>query len=212
MKKSLLQKPIKKILLEHGFEHIKNENYAILAGDHKTKIILQIPNGKNGKGLVLGAQFSDFGQFDGLITHATMRQFDYAYELAYAESYEYTEGQIQEVLSRLLNDYKPYVSDGVSEIKKRINTWTFGDLSDMERDLILRYLDLPGIDPYSSEYQNEVADRLSNGGSQYIPLSEYLEHKNFYDGYQKWDAKIHIDEKNGQVAIHFPVQRKWYQQ
>ena len=153
MKKSLLQKPIKKILLEHGFEHIKNENYAILAGDHKTKIILQIPNGKNGKGLVLGAQFSDFGQFDGLITHATMRQFDYAYELAYAESYEYTEGQIQEVLSRLLNDYKPYVSDGVSEIKKRINTWTFGDLSDMERDLILRYLDLPGIDPYSSEYQ-----------------------------------------------------------
>ena len=34
----------------------------------------------------------------------------------------------------------------------------------------------------------------------------------FKDGYQKWDAQIHIDEKNGQVAIHFPVQRKWYQQ
>lgn len=212
MKKSLLQKPIKNFLSEHGFEHVKNEHYAILAGDHKTKIILQIPNGKNGKGFVLGAQFSDFGQFDGLITHATMRQFDYAYELAYAESYEYTEGQIQEVLSRLLNDYKPYVSDGVSEIKKRINTWTFGDLSDMERDLILRYLDLPGIDPYSSEYQNEVADRLSNGGSQYIPLSEYLEHKDFYDGYQKWNAEICVDEKYGQVGIHFSVQRKWYQQ
>ena len=48
MKKSLLQKPIKSFLLEHGFEHVKNENYAILAGDRKTKLILQIPNGKNG--------------------------------------------------------------------------------------------------------------------------------------------------------------------
>ena len=212
MKKSLLQQPIKKILLEHGFEHIKNENYAIIAGDNKTKIILKIPNGKNGNGFVLGAQFSDFGQFDGLISHATMRQFDYAYELAYAESYEYTEGQIKEVVYRLLNDYQLYISDGISEIKKHLEAWTFGDLSDMERDSILRYFGLPGIDPYSLEYQNEVADRLSNGGSRYITLSEYLEHKNFYDGYQKWDAKIHIDEKNGQVAIHFPVQRKWYQQ
>ena len=96
--------------------------------------------------------------------------------------------------------------------KKHLEAWTFGDLSDMERDSILRYFGLPGIDPYSLEYQNEVADRMSNGGSQYITLPEYLEHKNFYDGYQKWDAQIHIDEKNGQVAIHFPVQRKWYQQ
>ena len=212
MKKSLLQKPIKKILLERGFEHIKNENYAIIAGDNKTKIILKIPNGKNGNGFVLGAQFSDFGQFDGLITHATMRQFDYAYELAYAESYEYTEGQIKEVVYRLLNDYQLYISDGISEIKKHLEAWTFGVLSDMERDSILRYFGLPGIDPYSLEYQNEVADRMSNGGSQYITLSEYLEHKEFYDGYQKWDAQIHIDEKNGQVAIHFPAQRKWYQQ
>ena len=46
MKKSLLQKPIKNFLLEHGFEQVKNENYAILAGDRKTKLILKIPNGK----------------------------------------------------------------------------------------------------------------------------------------------------------------------
>ena len=212
MKKSLLQRPIKKILLEYGFEHVKNENYAIIAGDNRTKIILKIPSGKNGKGFVLGAQFSDFGQFDGLITHATMRQFDYAYELAYAETYEYTDEQIEAVMSRLLNDYRLYISDGVSEIKKRIDTWTFGDLSDQERDAILRYLELPVTEPYSAEYQNKVADHMSNGGSQYITLSEYLEHKDFYDGYQKWDAEIHIDEKNGQVAIHFPAQRKWYQQ
>ena len=212
MKKALLQQPIKKILLEYGFEHVKNENYAIAAGDHRTKIILKIPNGKNGNGFVLGAQFSDFGQFDGLITHAIMRQFDYAYELAYAESCAYTDGQIGEVMTRLLSDYGPYISGGASEIKKRLDTWTFGDLSDMDRDAVLRYLGLPGIEPYSSEYQNQVADRMENGGARYIPLSEYLEHRDFYDGYQKWDAEISVDEKNGQVAIQFPVRREWYQQ
>jgi hypothetical protein len=212
MKKSLLQKPIKKVLSEYGFEHIKGENYAINAKDNKTKIILKIPNGKNGNGFVLGAQFSDFGEFDGFITHATMRQFDYAYELAYAESYEYTEEQIQEVLSRLLDNYKVYIDEGASAIKERIDTWTFGDLSDMDRDAILRYLELSGIDPYSSEYQKEVADRMINGGAVYISLSEYLEHKDFYDSYQNFNAKICIDEKSKQVTINFFAQRKWYQQ
>ena len=198
MKKSLLQKPIKKILSEYGFEHIKNENYAINAKDNKTKIILKIPNGKNGNGFVLGAQFSDFGEFDGFIT--------------YAESYEYTEEQIQEVLSRLLDNYKVYIDEGASAIKERIDTWTFGDLSDMDRDAILRYLELSGIDPYSSEYQKEVADRMINGGAVYISLSEYLEHKDFYDSYQNFNAKICIDEKSKQVTINFFAQRKWYQQ
>ncbi len=212
MKKSLLQKPIKKVLSEYGFEHIKNENYAINAKDNKTKIILKIPNGKNGNGFVLGAQFSDFGEFDGFITHATMRQFDYAYELAYAESYEYTEEQIQEVLSRILDNYKVYINEGASAIKEHIDTWTFGDLSDMDRDAILRYFELSGIDGYSSEYQKEVADRMINGGAVHISLSEYLEHKDFYDSYQNFNAKICIDEKSEQVTINFFAQRKWYQQ
>ena len=212
MKKTLLQKPIKNILLEYGFEHVKNESYAITAKDNKTKIILKIPNGKNGNGFVLGAQFSDFGTFDGLIAHAIMRQFDYAYELAYAESYEYSAEQIEEILYRLLEDYKVYISEGASAIKERIDTWTFGDLSDMYRDVILRYFELPGIEPYSLEYQNEVVSRMVDGGAINISLSEYLEHKDFYDSYQNFKAKICIDEKRKQVTINFFAQRKWYQQ
>lgn len=212
MKKSLLQKPIKKILLEYGFEHIKNESYAITARDNKTKIILKIPNGKNGNGFVLGAQFSDFGLFDGLIAHAIMRQFDYAYELAYAESYEYSIKQIEEILYRLLEDYKAYICEGASAIKDRIDTWTFGDLSDIDRNAILRYFELPGIDPYSSEYQNEVISSMVNGGAMNISLSEYLEHKAFYDSYQNFNAKVCIDDKRERVTIDFFSQRKWYQQ
>ena len=212
MKKSLLQKPIKKILLEYGFEHIKNESYAINAKDNKTKIILKIPSGKNGNGFVLGAQFSDFGAFDGLIAHAIMRQFDYAYELAYAESYEYSAEQIEEILYCLLEDYKVYICAGAPAIKERIDTWTFGDLSDAYRDAVLRYFELPGIDPYSSEYQNEVVSSMDNGGAIDIPLSEYFEHKDFYDSYQTFNAKIRIDDKSGHVTIDFSAQRKWYQQ
>ncbi|MBE6578820.1 MAG: hypothetical protein E7651_03315 [Ruminococcaceae bacterium] len=212
MKKALLQKPIKDILLEHGFEQIKNEEYAINAHDNKTKLILKIPNGKNGNGFVLGAQFSDFGQFDGSIANATMRQFDHTYDLAYGTTYEYTTEQIRETVFRILEDYKVYFREGASAIKERIDTWTFGDFSDLNKDAVLRYLGLSGIDPYSSEYQSEVADRMSDGGAMSISLSEYVDHKAFYDGYQKFHAKISVDEKHEQVTIHFYGQRKWYQQ
>ena len=212
MKKSLLQKPIKPILIENGFEHVKNDNYAIMAGDAKTKLILSIPNGKNGHGFVLGAQFSDFGAFDGMLSHATMRQFDYAHEIAFPETYEYTEEQIQEVLHWLLNEYSVYIANGVSAIKERVNEWTFGDFSERERDSILRYLGLPGIDPYSKSYQEEKAAQMSGGGGISMPLSEYLEHKDFYDGYEDYNAKICVDEKQNQVTIHFYPKSKWYQQ
>ena len=83
MKKSILQKPIKQVLIIKGFEHIKNNDYALICGDKKTKLILRIPDGKNGHGFVLAAQFADFGAFDGNFSNAVMKQYDFAYELAY---------------------------------------------------------------------------------------------------------------------------------
>ena len=211
MKKSLLQKPIKEILFKRGFEHIKGDSFAINSDDGITKIIIRIPSGKNGCGFLLGAQFADFGTFDGLITNATMRQFDYSYELAYPESHEYTDEQIQEVTSRLLADYDVYIKEGAAAIKARIDNWTFGNLSDYIRDKILRYFGLKGIDQYSLEYQGTVAERMINGGAEFIALSEYLDHKEFYDNYQNFNAKIIVDEKSDQVMICFS-DRKWYQQ
>ena len=213
MKKSLLQKQIKNFLLEHGFEQFKNENYAILAGDCKTKLILKIPNGKNGSGFVLGAQFEDFGTFDGILTNAVMRQFDFAYELAFPQTYEYTDEQIADVLQRLWTAYLPYINEGAEAIKARIDQWTFGDNSEKERGLVLRYFGFPGIDPYSKEYQEEKADFMNDhGGMIVIPLQEYLEHREFYDNYQNYHAKISMDKKYNEVQIHFFSQPKWYQQ
>ena len=213
MKKSLLQKPIKNFLSEHGFEHVKNENFAILAEGRKTKLILKIPNGKNGSGFVLGAQFGDFGAFDGILSNAVMRQFDFAYELAFPQTYEYTDEQIADVLQRLWMAYLPYITEGAEAIKTRIDQWTFGDNSEKERDQILRYFGFSGIDPYSKEYQEEKADFMNDhGGMIVIPLQEYLEHREFYDNYQNYHAKIEIDQKYHEVKIHFFSQPKWYQQ
>jgi len=212
MKKSTLQKPIKQILAERGFAHVKGDSYAVDLGDGKTKIILGIPSGKNGRGFVFGVQFADLGPYDGLIAHAVMRQYDYAYELAYPESYEYTDLQIQEVVRRLLADYEIYLREGVSAIRKRIDAWTFGDLSDASRDTILRYLGLDGTDPYSMAYRDQIAEQMVDGGSMCLPLSEYLGHKDFYDSYLDCNAKICIDQEREQVTIQFFAQRKWYQQ
>ena len=86
MKKSILQKPIKQVLISKGFEHIKNNDYALISADKKTKLILRIPDGKNGHGFILAAQFTDFGTFDGNFSNAVMKQYDFAYDLAFVPS------------------------------------------------------------------------------------------------------------------------------
>ena len=80
MKKSIIQKPIKLILISKGFEHVKNNDYALMSGDKKTKLILRIPDGKNGQGFILAAQFADFGSFDGNFSNTVMKQYDFAYK------------------------------------------------------------------------------------------------------------------------------------
>ena len=92
MKKSALQKPIKEILLGKGFERINPNDYAITAGDGSTKLILRIPDGK--KGFILAVQFADFGVFDGVFANAVMRQYDFAYVMAYGDIKEYSESEM----------------------------------------------------------------------------------------------------------------------
>ena len=142
-----------------------------------------------------------------------MWQFDFAYELAFPQTYEYTDEQIDDVLQRLWTAYLPYITEGAEAIKARIDQWAFGDNSEKERDLVLRYFGFPGIDPYSKEYQEEKAEFMNDrGGMIVIPLQEYLDHQKFYDNYQNYHAKISMDKKYNEVQIHFFSQPKWYQQ
>lgn len=213
MKKSVLQKPIKELITSKGFEHIKANDYAVQAGDGVTKLILRIPSGKNGKGFVLAAQFYDFGAFDGDFSNSFMKQYDFAYELAYGESREYSESEITEATERVLNKYERYIENGATAIKERLDEWTFGDLNEQVRDAVQRYFGVKGIDPYSNEYQAEKAEDLkNNGGAIIASLQEYNSHKDFYDSYEQYGARIVVNERNESVMIDFAHARKWWQE
>ena len=212
MKKSIIQKPIKLILISKGFEHVKNNDYALMSGDKKTKLILRIPDGKNGQGFILAAQFADFGSFDGNFSNTVMKQYDFAYKLAYGESQEYRECEIIEATEHVMSAYACYITEGVNAIQGRLNEWTFGNLDEQVKDDIQRYFGLPGIDQYSDDYQKDKAEQLKrNGGAITLPIQEYTEYKAFYDAYEKYGAQILVDEKNGSVMISFASERKWWQ-
>ena len=76
MKKSELQKPIKDTIRKYGFERVKGDDYLVFSKSGNVKLILRIPDGK--RGFILGAQFSGFGYFDSVFSHAAMKQYDYA--------------------------------------------------------------------------------------------------------------------------------------
>ncbi len=212
MKKSILQKPIKQILISKGFEHIKNNDYALISADKKTKLILRIPDGKNGHGFVLAAQFTDFGAIDGNFSNAMIKQYDFAYELAYGESQDYSESEIIEATERVMSAYACYIAEGANAIKERLNEWTFGDLDEQVKDAVQRYFGLLGIDPYSDDYQKNTAEQMKqHGGAITLSMQEYTEHKTFYDAYVQYGAQILADEKNESVMISFAPERKWWQ-
>ena len=208
MKKSLLQKPIREALSELGFERVKRDDYARYSEDGQVKLILRLPDGN--KGFLLGAQLAAGGPFDGLLSHALMRQYDFAYDLAWASTKEYSEEEIRAVTDRVAESCMFYIEGGLSELRDHIQEWTFGDLDEGLRDRILLLLGLPGIDPYSDEYRRKTAEDLAGRGEIVLPLEEYMAHREFYDGYKDLSGTLSIHESANQVTIDFHG-RRWFE-
>ena len=208
MKKAALQKPIAEICRGFGFEKSKGSDYTRLDEKGDLRFVLRIPDGK--KGFVFGAQFPDLGESDGLLSHCMLRQFDFAYELAYGDTKEYTAEEIQSSAESVLDFYRPYWELGLPYLREKSKEWTFGDLNDALRNQILLRLGLSPIDPYSDEYQRETAEKLRENGEEIITLEEYLSHREFYDRYRDLGAMIRIEEKQGKVIIDFH-QPRWFE-
>lgn len=208
MKKALLQKSIRETFFEMGFVRVKLDDYASVSADGQVKLILRLPDGN--KGFILGAQLAAGGPFDGLLSHALMRQYDFAYELAWASTKEYSEEEIRAVTERVAEKCRFYVDGGLEALRDRVEEWTFGDLDEELRNRILRLLGLPGIDPYSEEYQRKTAQNLAGRGEIILPLEEYLAHRKFYDGYKELSGTISINERANTVTIDFHG-RRWFE-
>lgn len=201
MRKAALQKPIAEICRGFGFEKSKGNDYTRLDEKGELRFVLRIPDGK--KGFVFGAQFPDLGESDGLLSHCMLRQYDFAYELAYGDSKEYTPDEIRSSVEKVLDFYRPYWEQGLTCLREKRTDWTFGDLNEALRNRILLRLGLSPIDPYSEEYQRETAEKLQENGEEIITLEEYLSHREFYDRYRDLGAMIRIEEKQGKVIIDF---------
>ena len=149
------------------------------------------------------------GESDGLLSHCMLRQFDFAYELAYGDTKEYTAEEIQSSAESVLDFYRPYWELGLPYLREKSKEWTFGDLNDALRNQILLRLGLSPIDPYSDEYQRETAEKLRDNGELLITMEEYLSHQDFYDRYRELGAEIRVEEKQGKVIIDFH-QPRWF--
>ena len=208
MKKAALQKPIAEICHRNGFEKSKGNDYTRMDEAEELRYVLRIPDGR--KGFIFGAQFPDLGESDGLLSHCMLRQFDFAYELAYGDTKEYTMEEIQKTAEKVLDFYRPYWEQGLPFLRGKSTDWTFGDLNEVLRNQILLRLGLSPIDPYSEEYLRETAEKLRERGEQIITLEEYLSHQDFYDRYRELGAEIRVEEKQGKVIIDFH-QPRWFE-
>ena len=201
MKKAALQKPIGEICRRNGFEKSKGNDYSRMDDAGELRFVLRIPDGK--KGFIFGVQFPDLGESDGLLSHCMLRQYEFAYELAYGDTKEYPSEEIQSSAEKVLDYYRPYWEQGLPFLREKSTDWTFGDLNEALRNRILLRLGLSPIDPYSEEYQRETAEKLRDNGEEIITLEEYLSHQDFYDRYRDLDAEIRVEEKQGKVIIDF---------
>lgn len=153
-------------------------------------------------GFVIGAQFNDYGDFNGEMKCAPVKSFEFELLLHFASVYDYTEDQIIDATKEVCERVAQYVEKGRSAIAENIDLWTFGQLSEKERNEILKCVGLSPIDPYSDEYlKNKSAELRSNHGSLSIPLDEYHSHKNFYDKFAESGCRIIVDENIARVMI-----------
>ena len=200
MKKSDLHKPIIDYLSKHGYEKVNELCYSILSQDNSVKYIIRMPDMING--FIIGAQFINYGEFDGDIKNAPMKNFEFEMLLIYAKKYDYKLDEIMDAIKIVCDKMQIYIKTNRSEIKSHLNEWTFGLYSEKEKNDILSCLGLPILNPYSIEYLKETANKLKkNQGCISFPFDEYYQHKDYYDEYITYGCKVVLDKKLERVMI-----------
>ena len=200
MEKRILTKTIGKYLIDRGYTKVDTLCYSILSKDESVKFIIRIPDMTYG--FLIGAQFDNYGDFDGKFKCAPIKSFEFELLLNFASHYDYSENEMLEATQKVCERIEQYAAANKSAITNDIDSWTFGVSSEKVRNEILVSLGLPTIDPYSDDYLiNKVKELKSNYGSLSMPLDEYISHKSFYDRFAEQGCKIYIDDNSCIVMI-----------
>ena len=214
MEKREFNKIIKQQLLSYGFAKIGTYDYVKEAQDGKTKLIVRAPD--QTYGFSVGAQFVDFlteyADYSGKFNKSCM-YYPVGALLQFAGRRDYSESEIVGAVKAVIEKIDIFLKNGQNAILDNINDWFFGVENESRKNGIYAYFDLPLIDPYSKEYQDKRASQMSGGGMSILPLTEYLQHKDFYDAYKDYDsfdAEICVNEEKNEVVIHFHSKPKHY--
>ena len=199
MEKRLFNKIIKEQMLFYGFEKNDRLNYSKLSSDGTAKFVVRVPDGK--MGFIIGAQFPNFGEYNGIISNCIMKYYEHETLLCFPNVHNYSETNIVNAVNKVITDIKPYLSNGKQHIKENIENWCFGVFSDKERNEVLSYFGLPVMDMYSEEYMFFNIERIKRGGFILISTKEYEDHKDYYDKYLNHGCYFSLGKKDTHVMI-----------
>ncbi|MBQ7378806.1 MAG: hypothetical protein IJW70_03885 [Clostridia bacterium] len=208
MEKREFNKIVKQKYLSYGFEKTGPRDYAKEAMDGMAKIIVQVPD--ETVYFVVGVQFKDFGKtytdYSGKFSKRSMAYSGVPRDLAFTPIADCSETQIIDMITTLMNSIEIFLQRGRDAIREHIDEWIGSVISEEKENDIYTYLGMPLINPYTKKYQDEWVSQMRGGGMTVITLSEYLDHKDFYDAFQNYDCvdvEIRIDEKDQSVTLHF---------
>ena len=105
-------------MLLQGFEKKGALDYCKPAEDGETKIIVRSPDMI--QGFLVGAQFADYGAYDGVFKKSRIRYYEYELLLCNADSEKYSESDIGEAVKTVINGIGSYLSHGKAAIRDDI--------------------------------------------------------------------------------------------
>lgn len=190
-------------MCSHGFEKTGPLDYCKLSEDGETKIIVRSPNMING--FYIGAQFADYGEYDGTFKKSRIRYYEHELLLCNAGTEEYSDSDIGEAVKAVVDGIGIYIMHGKKAIRDNVDQWVFGVFNDRERNDILICLGLEPIDPYGIPYLVETVERIKHGGFCSMTYDEYYSHKDYYDKYCEYGCEISFHPNIQKVWINYKL-------
>ena len=197
MEKNHFNKAIKEAFASRGLFQSKRGEYTIVSTGQDYYVIIKAPDMKTG--FVLGIIPADT-ELMPEFKNTWLRNYEFELELCLAEYRFYTEKEIENSVNIVFSAAILISQNGKDGIINRIDKWTFIE-GEREKNEIRKWLGMPSVDYYSSEYLREKIDLLKRGGFSCIPLSEFLAHEDFYRRYEDYGFKIVLDKKGNRVII-----------
>ncbi len=217
MDKREFNKIVKQKLLSYGFEKTGSRDYAKEAADGITKIIVQVPD--ETINFCVGVQFKDFEKpytdYSGKFSKRCMAYSAVPRDVTFSPIANCSEERVIDMVTNVMNSIDIFLQIGRDAIREHLDEWIYSVISKEKENDIYAYFGMPLINPYTKEYQDEWVSQMRGGGMTVITMSEYLDHKDFYDDFQKYDfvdVQICVDEHDNSVTIHFHPKPRWFEQ